>query len=157
MIYSDQLDDKALSQYAAWLNARAGQIGAMGRLTAESLRDRILDSGGRCEWCGADVVGAEFELDHIVSLRRGGVNAPGNLALACPDCNRRKARKHAAQFAAEIHSMTGRRTPLVDRLLRAYAVDGGHQLSLFPAERQESRLDAAYNWSETSPPGRSIT
>ena len=166
MIYRDWIEDRALREYAAGLNGRARRHGVAGRLTAADLRDRILASGGRCEWCHRDVVGAEFELDHIVSLRHGGLNRLGNLALACPDCNRRKARKHPARFAVEALNMSGKRTPLVDGLLRAYELGGDRQLSLFGGEPAlsaanqggETARDMAeahalptYNWSEATP------
>ena len=165
MIYRDWLEDKALMEYAAGLNGRAGRLGAPGRLTAAQLRDRILASGGRCEWCGRDVVGTHFELDHVLSLRGGGQNTPGNLALACPDCNRRKARKHPARFAVELMMQTGQRTPLVDDLLRAFDLGGGKQLSMFDRESSQTTETAAadagrameeahalpaYDWSEAS-------
>ena len=74
MNYQDRLAEGALAKYAAALNSRASQAGLPGRLTAEGLRDRILESGGRCEWCHVDLVDAEFELDHVLSLKQGGVN-----------------------------------------------------------------------------------
>ncbi|MCY4146559.1 MAG: HNH endonuclease signature motif containing protein [Chloroflexi bacterium] len=122
------------------------------------LRDRILASGGRCEWCGRNLVGAEIELDHVVSLAKGGSNTPANLAVACPACNRRKAQKHPARFAVEIVSETGLRTDLVARVLTHYCVEASRQLSLFssPSETQEreetENADAAdplpYRWGE---------
>ena len=112
MIYQDMLDRGALEQYAAALNARAGRAGASGRLCAAGLRDRILESGGRCEWCAVSLVNAEFELDHVLSLKQGGANAAGNLVVSCPDCNRRKGRKHPARFAAETGSSDRTRDPL---------------------------------------------
>ena len=163
MIYQDWIEDRALMEYAAGLNGRAGRLGAPGRLTAAQLRDRILASGGRCEWCGCDAVGDQFELDHIVSLRGGGQNIPGNLALACPDCNRRKARKHPARFAVEVMKRSGQRTPLVHKLLRAFDLGGGMQLSMFDgdaagpalAEGGQEKRDLSqahalpiYDWSE---------
>ena len=129
MIYQDWLDEGALERYAAALNARAGR--ARGRITADLLRDRILESGGRCEWCGTSLVNAEFELDHVLSLRQGGANTAANLVVACPDCNRRKGRKHPARFAAEIYRETGRSTELLIRLFQRYGLDPAQQLPLF--------------------------
>ena len=94
MIYQDDLEFAALRLYAKALNDRAKESRVPGRLSAADLRDRILASGGRCEWCARNLVGAEFELDHVISLSQRGANSPANLAVACPDCNRRKADKH---------------------------------------------------------------
>jgi hypothetical protein len=131
MKYQDRLDSEALAQYATWLNARAKAVGAVGTLDATLMRDRILESAGRCEWCNADLVGVGFELDHIVSLKQGGSNEPGNLGVACPSCNRRKARKHPVRFAAEIYSESGQRTKLIALLLETCDVDAGRQMKMF--------------------------
>ncbi len=130
MIYRDRLDQAELAQYAAALNGRARAMGRRGRLRPADLRDRILSSGGCCEWCGASVLGAEFELDHILSLKRGGRHQPANLALACPGCNRRKGQKHPTRFAAEIYAETRRKTPLVERALRESGLGPARQLDL---------------------------
>ena len=134
MIYQDNLDASALEQYASALNARARQANAQGRLSAAELRDRILSCRGRCEWCGASLAGCEFELDHVISLNKQGGNAAANLAVACPDCNRRKGRKHPARFAAEIYRETGRTTELVTRIFQHFAMQPLQQSSLFKPE-----------------------
>ena len=136
MIYNDLLDVGALEQYAAAMNARASRIGTKGRLSAADLRDRILRSGGRCEWCAVNLVGAEFELDHVLSLKQGGANAAENLVVACPGCNRRKGRKHPARFAAEIHRRTGRETQLTASLFQRYGIEKARQGSLFDRDSQ---------------------
>ena len=140
MIYHDLLDPGALAQYAAALNSRAGRAGASGRLCAAGLRDRILESRGRCEWCDVSLVQAEFELDHVLSLKLGGANAAANLVVSCPDCNRRKGRKHPARFAAEMVQATGCETPLIARVFARYGMEAARQQSLFP---DEPRADSA--------------
>lgn len=46
----------------------------------------------QCEYCLLDesVSFLGFEVDHIISRKHGGSNELGNLAYACPDCNRSK-------------------------------------------------------------------
>ena len=143
MIYQDSLEPDALEQYAAALNGRAKRSGAEGQLTVASLRDRILASGGCCEWCGASLVNTAFELDHVVSLKQSGSNTPANLVVACPECNRRKGQKHPARFAAEIYSQTGRRTDLVNRVFQHFSLEPAAQLSLFATAKrnQEEFID----------------
>ena len=158
MKYQDRLDSEALAQYAAWLNSRAKAVGAAGMLDATLLRDRILESAGRCEWCDVDLIGIGFELDHIVSLKQGGSNKPGNLGVACPSCNRRKAKKHPVRFAAEIHGESGRRTKLIALLLETYGVDAGRQMKMFaetpPAIDNSVDIEddlspiSPYNWTD---------
>ena len=152
MKYQDHLDSAALEQYASALNSRAKQARAGGRLSAANLRGRILESGGRCEWCGKPVVNAEFELDHIISLKQRGSNAVENLAVACPDCNRQKGQKHPARFAAEVSRNSRRKTALVERILQHYAMDSFEQAPLFAepealADSQGDHSDAPhYRW-----------
>ncbi len=156
MMYQDLLDAAALEQYAAALNARAKAARAVGRLAAAVLRDRILASGGRCEWCGANLVGAEFELDHVVSLKQRGRNQAGNLVVACPECNRRKGQKHPARFAAEIYTETGYKTALIDRVFQHYALEAKQQRELFAAESESAahHLDLDRTASDAAPPYR---
>lgn len=134
MIYQDLLDWGALERYAKDLNARARRCGAGGKLKAEDLRDRILASAGRCEWCGEGLTREAFELDHVISLREGGANSRANLAVACPQCNRRKGRKHPARFAAEIYRSSGCRTALLDKIFRHFACEPREQLAMFAAQ-----------------------
>lgn len=134
MIYHDLLDAGALQRYAAALNSRAARLGAKGNLSVESLRDRILESGGRCEWCGDSLIKSAFELDHVVSLRAGGSNAAANVVVSCPDCNRRKGRKHPARFAAEIYRATGVETVLISRLVARYGLQAARQKALIGDE-----------------------
>ena len=143
MIYQDMLVEAELAQYAADLNGRARQSGAPGRIDIEALRDRILACGGRCEWCGVSLVAVEFELDHVISLKGGGGHSPANLAVACPECNRRKGQKHPARFAAEIYSETGRRTTLLERVFAHFALDPTEQLSLFDERPESAKVSAA--------------
>ncbi|MCY3781743.1 MAG: HNH endonuclease signature motif containing protein [Chloroflexi bacterium] len=152
MIYQDILDAGALEQYAAALNSRARRSRARGRLLAADLRDRILESAGCCEWCGLSLVSAEFELDHVLSLKQGGMNAATNLVVACPDCNRRKGQKHPARFAAEIHQETGRATALVQRVFDLYGLERARQMPLFgaaPKELENRRMEAPQlSWTD---------
>ena len=156
MKYQDQLDAQELARYGNWLNARARSVGAAGRLDAARLRHRILESGGRCEWCDVDLVGMPFELDHIRSLKRGGSNEPGNLGVACVTCNRRKALKSPVQFAAEVYSETGKRTRLVAALLEASGVVASRQIAMFDEMTADSSIDvekdlspvSQYNWTD---------
>lgn len=159
MRYNDHLDHDTLKRYASTLNRRAGENGASDRVTALDLRSVILDSGGKCGWCACALLKQDFEIDHIIPLTRQGSNRADNLALTCPDCNRRKSGKHPAQFAQEIYAQTGQLTALIERVLSHYHMDAPQQqLSLFdtPSEPATApRIDLTedqdeippYNWS----------
>jgi hypothetical protein len=156
MHYEDQLDTAALKRYAAALNARAVAALITGRVSADDLRGVILDSGGRCAWCECVLVGREFEIDHIISLNAGGGNIAANLAMTCPDCNRRKAGQHPARFAAQIAAQ-GITSPLVMRVLAHFNIEPQQQRSLFdaapPAADDSTPPDAPppYDWSKRTP------
>jgi hypothetical protein len=46
-------------------------------------------AGGRCEYCHfpQDLSELQFHVEHILPRQHGGTDDPGNLALACPECN----------------------------------------------------------------------
>jgi len=59
------------------------------RELAEAVRE---GAGGRCEYCRIPrfALPLPFQIDHIVAEKHGGPTVRGNLALACPHCNRYK-------------------------------------------------------------------
>lgn len=65
-----------------------------GYATGEHRRNRRLcleRAGGICAICGGPL-GEQPNVDHIVPLRDGGGNEPGNLQATCPRCNQLKKR-----------------------------------------------------------------
>lgn len=140
MQYNDHLDLKQLQSYASAINARARSYNAPGVIDAAILRGIILDSGGMCGWCGKRIVNADFEIEHVVSLRMGGSNQVENLACICPDCNRQKGNQHPAKFAQMLTAQGGTITPLVQQVLAQYELEAKVQRGLFdepePAPRR---------------------
>ena len=62
----------------------------MDAATRQLVRDRAL---GRCEYCRLPQSAApylRFHIEHIIAQQHRPDDSPENLALACPDCNRRK-------------------------------------------------------------------
>lgn len=53
---------------------------------AELVRRR---AGNRCEYCQLPQEHSvlQFHIEHIIARQHGGAQQPGNLALACPECN----------------------------------------------------------------------
>ncbi|MFW5708880.1 MAG: HNH endonuclease [Chloroflexota bacterium] len=149
MIYQDVLDSIQLTAYAHDINRRARALGRTEQVTADTLRDRILESHGRCEWCGNTLVNKAFEIDHIYSLASGGNNVPNNLVVACVRCNRHKANIHPVRFALEHVARGGKRTELVNRLLNEYSAQPRIQLTLFDDElsaNDEQSDEGRYRW-----------
>lgn len=150
MRYQDEYDDTTLKGYCQGLNHRAKALGVPGIITPNHLLNCILESAGVCQWCGESVVGAEFEIDHVISLGRGGPNTAENIALACPNCNRRKGEKHPAQFAAEIVAQSGYKTPLINRLLSRYDDEGLVQRQMFASDDDDSVCDDTVTDSDSA-------
>jgi hypothetical protein len=144
MIYRDILDEDELKAYVRSLNSRAQALDLPGRVTGVQLRDCILSSGGRCAWCAVRVVGVDFEIDHIISLRSGGTHERDNLTVSCPACNRRKATLHPARFAQETYTQLGQMTPLLRQLFDHYDITPMHQKRLFDDDDTES--SSVYRW-----------
>lgn len=71
-----------------------------------AIRAAVLAERHFCVDCGAQAT----EVDHIVSLRRGGTNAPSNLRALCKACHARKT--------VAVDGALGRRN-----LLKAESVD----------------------------------
>jgi len=62
----------------------------MDAATRHFVRSRAED---RCEYCRLSQKAASyltFDVEHIIAQQHIADNSPENLALACPDCNRRK-------------------------------------------------------------------
>lgn len=77
---------------------RAIRNEADGFYTAEDIARLRTEQEGRCKCCGERV--AEFHVDHVIPLSRGGSNWPDNLQILCPPCNLSKADKMPEEFAA---------------------------------------------------------
>lgn len=62
------------------------------RSIPKKLRAFIIDrDNGICVYCKCDP--DKLVIDHIFPVSRGGTNEPGNLCVACWQCNSRKAAK----------------------------------------------------------------
>jgi len=75
---------------------RARMAGAVTEIFARQevwLRDR-----GRCHICGVRCDNKHWHLDHLVPLSKGGPHTRANVAVACPDCNRRRSNTGPAQL-----------------------------------------------------------
>lgn len=153
MQYRDFLDEAELTEALRSINGRAKALGKESIISLDALRDRILECGGRCEWCGESVLHQPIELDHIISLSSGGSHTPENLAVSCPACNRAKSSKHPVRFAQETVARTGLRTALINRVLTQYEAEATVQRSLFdPPQTAVPQNPAADDSSDDPPP-----
>ena len=61
-------------------------------MNRELVRSVWKRAGDRCEYCLLPhwALPLPFQIDHIIAEKHGGRTVAGNLALACPHCNRDK-------------------------------------------------------------------
>lgn len=68
------------------------------RLTKEE-RNLILEkTNGHCAYCGCPISSEEMQVDHIMPLRKGGVDAIENMLPACRSRNHYKSTLSIQQF-----------------------------------------------------------
>jgi 5-methylcytosine-specific restriction endonuclease McrA len=55
-----------------------------------------------CYWCGMELTGKSFHIDHIYPLSKGGTHTKDNICIACPTCNLKKGNKMPFEFQKQI-------------------------------------------------------
>ncbi len=71
-------------------------------------------TAGRCAYCGVDLSGRRWHIDHVIPLYRGnggvmgGADNADNALPACPRCNRRKSVLGIEDFRREIEMQVSR-------------------------------------------------
>lgn len=75
-----------------------------GKMTAKETRS-VYASSDSCLYCEARLAEADKVLDHMDPLTLGGAHASFNLAVACADCNTRKAAKTFSEWVATLEPM----------------------------------------------------
>lgn len=78
-------------------NRRARQRNAEGEHTFEDVWAMAESQDWLCAFCEEPLF-AEYHVDHLQPLSRGGSNFPQNLAVTCPTCNLRKGAKTLMEF-----------------------------------------------------------
>lgn len=51
---------------------------------------RVAYYGNYCAYCRQDLKNVKYELDHVIPVKRGGLNWASNFVPACSSCNRKK-------------------------------------------------------------------
>ena len=74
-------ENERLSDYLRYPSRR--------QVTARTKKEVAARATWKCEACGT-LVSANYEVDHVVPLFRGGGNEMENLRCLCPDCHRTK-------------------------------------------------------------------
>ncbi len=102
-----------------------------GELQGYEVREYLLEKWGRkCAYCKIENV--PFEVEHIISRRRGGTDRISNLTIACHKCNQEKGVMTAAEFGRPEVQMLAKkplkaaafmnivRSKLVDRIKKEF-------------------------------------
>lgn len=68
------------------------------RLSKAERRQVLEKMHGHCAYCGQEICLEDMQVDHIVSLRKGGADAIENMFPACRSCNHYKSTLSVEQF-----------------------------------------------------------
>jgi 5-methylcytosine-specific restriction endonuclease McrA len=63
-------------------------------------RATMRDCGRRCVYCATPLTPEQATLDHVFPVSKGGLHSPGNLVVACHDCNQLKGDLLPVEFFA---------------------------------------------------------
>lgn len=72
------------------------------RLTRSERGEVYSKYGGRCCYCGCEIVMDEMNADHVVSLHNHGADELGNIVPACHDCNYYKSGSNPDGFKKKL-------------------------------------------------------
>lgn len=89
-------------------NCRAKRAGSTGRISGDDIAARIELQRGLCHWCGQAIGDAEYTIDHVIPLSRGGQNVASNIAISCAKCNERKGASLPAEFLQRTNGAASR-------------------------------------------------
>jgi len=74
------------------------------KITAKLRRDMINDAGNKCYYCGDLFKNKYLHIEHKTPISRGGLSNPGNLCVACKDCNMKKGVMTEKEFKKHLKS-----------------------------------------------------
>lgn len=57
---------------------------------AQRAKRRMLKTNPFCHWCGTELTAETATLEHIIPLKRGGLDHHNNMTLACKSCNEKR-------------------------------------------------------------------
>ena len=109
----------------------------------EAIRQFVRDrAGDRCEYCLLPqkyAVVVRFHIEHLRARQHGGNDAPANLALACPHCNRFKG-PNLTSFDPETDALVPLFNPRTQSWHEHFALDDVMIVGLTPIGRATVRL-----------------
>ena len=109
----------------------------------DAIRQLVRDrAGDRCEYCLLPqkyAVVVRFHIEHLRARQHGGDDAPANLALACPHCNRFKG-PNLTSFDPETDELVPLFNPRTQSWHEHFALDDVMVIGLTPIGRATARL-----------------
>ena len=84
---------------------RARKQNADGNFDESDIENLWHMQNGRCQYCCIKLK-ADYHVDHIIPLSRGGSNYPDNLQLLCTSCNCSKRDKTHEEFLVYLETLT---------------------------------------------------
>jgi 5-methylcytosine-specific restriction endonuclease McrA len=69
------------------------------KISAGTIKSLFMDQEGKCVFCKEPL--AEYHVDHIIPIARGGDGREENLQLLCPKCNLSKRAKDPVRYMLE--------------------------------------------------------
>ncbi len=60
------------------------------RWSLKAKKKKLLKRSTVCHWCGEPLTEQTATVDHVVPLKRGGLNNLNNMVLACEPCNSKR-------------------------------------------------------------------
>lgn len=68
------------------------------KLSQEERKKIYNKCNGHCVYCGCELAYEDMQADHVIPLRRGGLDILDNMLPACRSCNHYKATLTAEEF-----------------------------------------------------------
>lgn len=95
--YAREWKERNPERYRDMMRAtKARRRAVVGKYTAEDVQDIKEAQRHKCAVCKNKL--ADYHVDHITPVAKGGTNDRRNLQLLCPPCNRHKAAKDPIDF-----------------------------------------------------------
>ena len=84
----------------------ARKHGVLNTLTYDDITTLMENNPMACNYCGCDLsyreVNGMWQIDHVVSMSRGGSNTLDNIVICCKVCNRKKNNQPVEKFRAQL-------------------------------------------------------
>jgi 5-methylcytosine-specific restriction endonuclease McrA len=60
------------------------------RKKTKAIKTKLFAKSQECHWCQTELTMETATIDHVIPLKRGGLDHQMNMVLACEDCNQER-------------------------------------------------------------------